>query len=1054
MILSLRDSSRSTARMILILMMVAFAIMTTRPLHAQSPNIALATTPCTASHSGGGSGYPGCCGPENYNDGQYGSYFGWVTTSGNPDPNAWIQFDWGTAAKSPGQITLFYVSTGTRYLQSGTIQYWSGSAWVNHFNFSFTNINLLTQVITFPSVTTTKIRITNMTTVGSQASNPNFYEIEIRETIQGTNNAGITALTSPLNFCPGSYPVIVNLTNSGFNQITSCTIKWTLNGAPQPDYAWTGMLDTLNGTTRNTLVTLNPAYNFLTGIPYTFKIWSSNPNGQPDPIVANDTLTTTRGAAMAGTFTIGGASPSYPNFSSAVAALNTNGLCGPVVFNVRSGAYNEQVNLGTISGASATNTITFQSETGNRADVTLSYAATTSAAGSATVLFNGTDFATFRNMTIVSTGASYGYTLYFQSGCDYNRIINCNIRTVNSTSSSFACIYSPSGSVDNYNEFRDNLLEYGYYSVYWYGSSTTALDTRTIFDNNTFLNFYYYGLLMYYQDAPQLTRNVVQTNSTTTNYGMYMYYNYNDRYVSGNKFNFTGSGYKYAMMNYYCIGTPSLPGLVTNNFVTLGSNLTGYYPAYIYYNQYNNYYNNSFYNGSTTTSYYGAYVYYGNDVKLINNIFYHANQGYSIYCVPGTNVTASNYNLYYTTGATLAYWNGTAANIAALRALTGRDQNSVSAPVNFANPNAGDLHLVGASQDDPLLTGTMLPEVTTDIDGEPRARPYIGADEGCYITPGAVSFDITDASGTPVSYFNYPGTIYVKYNIAFPATAFTATITLNFYTVPGNALAYTTSFTVNKSAGLPATGVQAVSVPGMASGYYRIEGVFNTKNSCDLFTTFKPGDRASLGLGQGQVPCIVWPGDVTNNGVVDYGDRSGLNKYIQMANLSPLWLTGPARYRPDFATNPFTYYTWEGQAAAPWNTPDGCYMDADGNGMVNSFDYIPIRVNWLKTHGAPPKSSGAIQAGTFDMVQNYPNPFNPTTSISYSVPEHSQVRLVVTDMLGRTVATLVNGSIESGVHSATFDASTLNSGQYIATVNMIGESGMTFTKTIKMTLAK
>jgi hypothetical protein len=615
-------------------------------------------------------------------------------------------------------------------------------------------------------------------------------------------------------------------------------------------------------------------------------------------------------------------------------------------------------------------------------------------------------------------------------------------------------VYSPSGSVDNYNEFRNSLFENGYYGFYWYGASTTGLDTRTVIDNCTIQNFYYYGMLMYYQDAPQITRNLIKGTSTTTNYGMYFYYNYNDRLVSGNKIYFTGSGSKYGMMNYYCYGTSTRPGLVMNNFVTLSSTQTGYYPSYMYYNDYNNYYNNTYYTYATSTSYYGSYVYYGSNVKLINNMFYNQRGGYSIYCTPGTNVTASDYNNYFTTGSTLAYWNGTRANLAALQAATGRDQNSVSQPVFFANPTQGDLHLVGASQDDPVLTGTPLPEVTVDIDGEPRARPYIGADEGCYITPGTVSFDVTDANGNPMSYFNYPGTIYIKYDISFPATAFTATITLNFYTVPANQLAYTTSFQVTKQAGQPATGIQAVPLATMANGYYRIEGVFNTKNSCDLFTTYKPGDKAALGLGQGQTPCIVWPGDANNDGVVNYGDRSALNKYIQMANLSPVWLNGPARYRADYATNPFTYYTWEGQASAPWNTPEGCYMDTDGNGMINSFDYIAMRVNWLKMHGGTPKTANDLQPGTFDMAQNYPNPFTGSTAIQYSVPERTQVRLVVTDMLGREVASLINGAVEAGVHSVSFDGATLTAGQYVATVTMVGESGHTFSKTMTLTIAR
>jgi hypothetical protein len=866
------------------------------------------------------------------------------------------------------------------------------------------------------------------------------------------NDAGIASLDSPLNFCAGSYPVTVTLKNYGTSPLTSAKINWSLNGVPQPQYSWAGYLDTLNQTVRQTQVTLT-TMAFAPSTPYTFVMYTTLPNGIADTVNNNDSIVTTRQAAMGGTFTIGGASPTYPSFTAAVAALNANGLCGPVVFKVRSGTYTEQVNLNAIAGASATNTITFESETGNRADVTLQFAATTTGAGSATVNFNGTDYCTFRNMTILSTGVSYGYTLYYANNCDYNRILNCYVRTVNSTSSSFACVYSPSGSIDNYNEFRNSTFENGYYGFYWYGSSTTSLDTRTIIDNCTILNYYYYGILAYYQDANEFTRNVINTNSASAYYGVYAYYNQNGRNISGNKVIFTGTGYHYGLMIYYNQATPTAPGLTSNNFVTITSSHTGYYPLYLYYGDNQNVYNNTFYNAAPST-YYGAYIYYGSNIKSVNNIFYCAGPSYAVYVVPGTNIITSNYNLYYSTGSSLAYWNTTVANLAALQAASGKDQNSIYKTVNFANPTNGDLHLVGASQDDVALTGTPLTEVTVDIDGEPRARPYMGADEGCYITPGAVTYDITDASGTPATYFNYPGTIYVKYNIAFPATAFTATITLNFYTVPGNVLTYTTSFNVTKLAGVPATGIQAIAIPTMASGYYRIEGVFLTANSCNLLTTYKPGDDAALALGAGQTPCLVWPGDVTNDGVVDYGDRSGLNKYIQNANLSPTWLQGPARYRADYMTNPFTYYTWEAQAAAPWATPYGCYMDADGSGNINSFDYIAIRFNWLRSHGVTPKTAGTLTPETFDMAQNYPNPFNPTTTISYAVPERSDVRLVVTDMLGREVATLVNGSIESGVHIASFDASSLNSGQYIATITMTGQSGLSFSKTIKMTLAK
>ena len=67
----------------------------------------------------------------------------------------------------------------------------------------------------------------------------------------------------------------------------------------------------------------------------------------------------------------------------------------------------------------------------------------------------------------------------------------------------------------------------------------------------------------------------------------------------------------------------------------------------------------------------------------------------------------------------------------------------------------------------------------------------------------------------------------------------------------------------------------------------------------------------------------------------------------------------------------------------------------------------------------------------FSLAQNYPNPFNPTTVVSYQLPVASIVRLVVYDMLGREVATLVDEMKAAGEHQVVFDASGLASGVYV-----------------------
>jgi photosystem II stability/assembly factor-like uncharacterized protein len=59
------------------------------------------------------------------------------------------------------------------------------------------------------------------------------------------------------------------------------------------------------------------------------------------------------------------------------------------------------------------------------------------------------------------------------------------------------------------------------------------------------------------------------------------------------------------------------------------------------------------------------------------------------------------------------------------------------------------------------------------------------------------------------------------------------------------------------------------------------------------------------------------------------------------------------------------------------------------------------------------------------LYQNYPNPFNPSTLIRYELREKSVIRLVVCDILGREVATLVNQEMGAGVHTYSFDATDL-----------------------------
>jgi hypothetical protein len=127
------------------------------------------------------------------------------------------------------------------------------------------------------------------------------------------------------------------------------------------------------------------------------------------------------------------------------------------------------------------------------------------------------------------------------------------------------------------------------------------------------------------------------------------------------------------------------------------------------------------------------------------------------------------------------------------------------------------------------------------------------------------------------------------------------------------------------------------------------------------------------------------------------------------------------------------------------------------------FDDILLQ----KVGGASPSVSGPETAVgessalpvDYALSGNYPNPFNPTTTISFGLPEPSEVTLKVYSVLGQEVATLVEGTRQAGYSQVVWNVknyagSQLSSGVYFYRLTAVGISGKTFVDQRKMLLLR
>jgi hypothetical protein len=563
----------------------------------------------------------------------------------------------------------------------------------------------------------------------------------VRRVAPGSNNdAGILwVATADGPYSAGVQQTIVaRVKNWGTVKLDSVIVEWKVNGVtrtaakyyPQP-----------NGLAPNAEATINLGYATFNDKSWN-TLWAStiSPNGQNDVVPENNGYTTWTAPTVSGTLsvaTVGVNAGVFTRVRDVVRHLNVSGISGNVNVHVYEGTYTENLNLTPIWSATGSERVMFMAHGDGNVEITGKMH------GSYSTYYDPLEWPYLVNLNGVSNVTFDGITFRIADNSYTQSTIIGNQGVTNITFDGCSFIgrgynYTIGYAIELWNGFNGGLtvenctIDQHYVGLYTglFGGASSTISNNTITAG--------YGMLVQDGTAGQVSGNTITVPSTLNYYGGALYCYSVGTTISNNVVNASAAPFGAdGIANTTDFGNSST---VFNNMVSVGGsgNSSGLYVEN--YGGTARYYHNTvnMVGSAGNAASYAMYIYNANTdplrgTEVVNNILHNAgtgsNGGYAI-GVQGTSTNSlrvSDFNDIVTTGTTLAVYGGVnRTNIAAWRTATGRDFNSVSTPVAFVG--GSDLHLLNIQ---PALWGanTLFGTVSTDIDGEPRRKPYMGADE-------------------------------------------------------------------------------------------------------------------------------------------------------------------------------------------------------------------------------------------------------------------------------------------------------------------------------------
>ena len=430
---------------------------------------------------------------------------------------------------------------------------------------------------------------------------------------------------------------------------------------------------------------------------------------------------------LSGTYTLG-VDGDYTTFTEAFSALHTQGVSGPVIFDVIPGTYTEQPVYQDVPGAGEQNAVTFRSASGDSTDVVVQFG-TPSNNDRYVMKLESAKYVTFRSMTFRASSADITKVVSFDGDIEGISFQKCIFQgypradgqyptyLINGTGNT---VYIDSLTVEEC-DFNGGL-----YGVYLYATNSHEHFSGINIRNSKFRDIVN-GIYLGYVDAPRVVGNSMEQSET----GISLNFAAGPAVVSKNVL--TDMGRLGSIVFNDWSSSEGEEVMISNNMISHGYNSVSVVGIKIRRADHVKIYNNTvsvFHDHGSGSFTHKAVSFEDSDggtIELVNNILNMPFGGEVLYLRNTGNLKRCDHNNYYTAGFIFAEWDGDKCiNIRDMQVISGDDAHSVFAWPGFTEMN--DLHPRSAWMDG---KGMPLSEVPDDIHGNPRdgTHPDIGAEE-------------------------------------------------------------------------------------------------------------------------------------------------------------------------------------------------------------------------------------------------------------------------------------------------------------------------------------